>query len=99
MNVSQAFVEDLRYLRDYYEWSREDVAEVKAAIKGGGEPLVHYFTVLAAAHRAGYMQDAANGFIRLQAWCLEKGLPDPFGPEFDVAALDAMAVEPRLKAA
>lgn len=94
MIVSQSFIEDMRYLRAFYQWNDEDVKEVKAAIKGCDE-MVHYFTVLAAAHRAGYSQHAGNGFQRLQSWCAHMGLPDPFGPEFDVAALDALAVEPR----
>lgn len=98
MRVTQAFIEDMRYLRAFYQWNDADVKEVKAAIKGSDE-MVHYFTVLAAAHRAGYSQHAGNGFQRLQAWCAEKGLPDPFGPEFDVVALDALAYEPRRIAA
>jgi len=98
LKVSAQFIDDMRYLRAYYQWNEEDVSEIKAAIKGSAE-MVHFFTVLAAAHRAGYEQCAANGFIRLQVWCMQKGLPDPFGPAFDLAALDAMAVEPRRQAA
>lgn len=92
MIVSQSFVDDMRYLRSFYQWNDDDVKEVKAAIKGS-EEMVHYFTVLASAHRAGYSQHAGNGFQRLQSWCVAQGLPDPFGPGFDVAALDALQVE------
>ncbi|MCI1005223.1 hypothetical protein [Herbaspirillum sp. C7C8] len=85
---------DLQYLAKRYEWNAEDKAEVRAAFTDCPE-MVHFFTVLAAAHRAGYEQCAANGFIRLQAWCLEQRLGDPFASGFDLNTLDAMAVEPR----
>lgn len=85
---------DLQYLSAHYHWSVEDKAEVRAAFTDCPE-MVRFFIVLAAAHRAGYEQCAANGFIRLQARCAEKHLGDPFGPTFDLATLDAMAVEPR----
>jgi hypothetical protein len=85
---------DLQYLAKRYEWSAEDKAEVRIAFTDCPE-MVNFFTVLAAAHRAGYEQCAANGYIRLQAWCLEHHLGDPFAPGFDLAALDAMAVEQR----
>jgi hypothetical protein len=99
VNVTTQFIEDMRYLRGCYAWSDEDAVEIKAALQEGGEPLIRYFTVLASAHRAGYRQDAGNGFIRLQAWCAEQGLPDPFTKEFDPRALDALATEPRKRAA
>lgn len=99
MNVSQEFIEDLRYLRRRYEWTDADVAEFKqvliAEAKENKCEMQHFLTVLAKAHRAGYEQDAANGFLRLQTWCAMNGLPDPFGPAFDVAALDALAIETR----
>lgn len=85
---------DLKYLAVRYQWTAEDKAEVRAAFTDSPE-MVHFFTVLAAAHRAGYEQCAANGFVRLQTWCLENRVGDPFGPGFDLAALDAMSVEVR----
>lgn len=88
MKVSDDFIADLRYLKVRYEWNADDVDEIKAALKGAPS-LVHYFTVLAAAHRAGYSQDAANGFVRLQKWCSDRGLPEPFSSEFDPELLDA----------
>lgn len=87
MKYPVTFSEDLKYLAAYYEWTAEDKAEVRLAFTDSPE-LVRYFTILAAAHRAGYSQGAGNGFQRLKEWCLERGLPDPYGPEFDVAALD-----------
>jgi len=71
---------------------------VRAAFTDSPE-MAHFFTVLAAAHRAGYEQCAANGFVRLQQWCMEQGLGNPFGSGFDLAALDAMAMQPRRVAA
>lgn len=94
MKYPITFSDDMKYLANYYQWNAEDKAEVRKAFTDC-EPMVRYFTILAAAHRAGYVQHAGNGFQRLQAWCLEKGLNDPFGPEFDVSALDALQVEER----
>lgn len=83
---------DLQYLAARYSWNDEDKAEVRAAFTGNPE-MVRFFTVLAAAHRAGYEQCAANGYVRLQAWCLEKGLGDPFAVHFDLESLRSMAVQ------
>ena len=57
------------------------------------EKAVRFLTILASAHRAGYKQDAGNNFMRLQAWCIDVGIGDPFGSGFDVAALDAYRAE------
>lgn len=94
MNYPETFSDDLKYLAAYYSWEDEDKKGIRVAFTDSTE-MVNFLTVLAAAHRAGYEQNAANGFIRLQAWCLARGLPDPFGPEFDLAALDALAIESR----
>lgn len=83
------FSQDMRELSAFYRWNEADKKEVRAAFTDC-ESIVRYFTILAAAHRAGYSQYAGNGFQRLQTWCIEKGLGDPFGPEFDVYALDAL---------
>jgi hypothetical protein len=88
------FGQDMRELSAFYQWSEADKKEVRAAFTNC-EPMVRYFTVLAAAHRAGYSQHSGNGFQRLKSWCAENGLPDPFGLEFDVAALDALIVDQR----
>lgn len=89
MRLTQNFIDDMRYLRQRYGWTDADVIEIKEALRDC-EPLVRYFTILAAAHRAGYEQHAGNGFVRLQTWCIEKGLPDPYTADFDPAALDAL---------
>lgn len=89
--------DDLKYLAAYYQWDDEDKKEVRAAFTGSHE-MVRYFTVLAAAHRAGYRQDAGNGFIRLRDWCLSHGLDDPYAEAFDLKSLqelDRLEVEPR----
>jgi hypothetical protein len=97
MIVQKSFVDDLKYLAARYEWNAEDKDDVRAAIKDC-QPMVRYFTVLAAAHRAGYSQDAGNGFVRLKDWCLAQGLDDPYNADFDPAALDALHVEQRAPA-
>jgi len=92
------FASDMRELSAFYGWNEEDKKEVRAAFTDC-EPMVRYFTILAAAHRAGYSQHAGNGFVRLREWCLARGLDDPYSPEFDPAALDALTVGPRKVAA
>lgn len=89
---------DLKFLAGYYQWSAEDKVEIRAAFTGSPE-MVRFFTVLAAAHRAGYTQCAGNGFIRLNDWCQANGLDDPYDPCFDLQALDALAVLSRKVAA
>lgn len=94
MQYPTTLSDDLKYLAAYYQWTPEDKKEVRAAFTDC-EPMVKYFTVLAAAHRAGYAQDAGNGFVRLREWCLEQGLDDPYGSSFDAAALDAIQTNKR----
>lgn len=98
MRYPASLSEDLKYLATRYQWSAEDKVEVRAAFTDSPE-MVRFFTVLAAAHRAGYEQCAANGFVRLQSWCLENRVGDPFGPGFDLTALDSLVVTPRKVAA
>lgn len=84
---------DLQYLAALYQWNDDDKAEVRTAFTESPK-MVQFFIVLAAAHRAGYEQCAANGFVRLHTWCLEKGIGDPFSSIFNLMALDALAIEP-----
>jgi hypothetical protein len=98
MRYPPTLSEDLKYLVAHYQWTADDKQEVRAAFTDSPE-MVHFFTVLAAAHRAGYEQCAANGFVRLQQWCIDKGLGDPFGSAFDLAALDALSINSRKVAA
>jgi len=98
MKYPITFSDDMKQLAKFYEWTPSDKLEIRTAFTDC-EPMVSYFTVLAAAHRAGYKQHAGNGFVRLQAWCIDVGVGDPFGPEFNVAVLDALIVEPRRIAA
>ncbi len=95
MKYPATFSDDLKQLSAYYEWNAEDKTEIRKAFTDC-EPMVKYLVNLAAAHRAGYAQHAGNGFVRLQQWCIEKGLPDPYGPEFDPAALDALEFKERI---
>lgn len=78
MKVSQAFLDDFAYLASRYSWTPADVDEVKAAVRACPDTGRRYITALAAAHRAGYEQTPANGYIRLGTWCAEQGWPDPF---------------------
>jgi hypothetical protein len=89
MKLSESELDDLRYLRRRYGWDDRDARGVMAAI-AESEQGPRYFVVLAAAHRAGYEPAPENDFIRLNTWCVEQGFGDPFGPEFDLAALQAM---------
>jgi hypothetical protein len=93
MELTDEVISDMRYLRNRFGWNEDDARDVMQAIREGGAEIVRYFTVLAAAYRAGYEQNEENEFVRLQAWCIQKGLGDPFSKEFDIAALNALAVE------
>lgn len=84
--------DDLKYLSEFYKWTDEDKKEVRAAFTNC-EPMVKYFIALAAAHRAGYVQCAGNGHIRLREWCIEKGIEDPYSEHFDPRELDLMAAQ------
>lgn len=77
MNVSKQFIKDFAFLANHYSWTPADIEDVKADTRANPD-LVHYWANLANAHRAGYEQTAENGFIRLGAWCAERGYPDPF---------------------
>lgn len=77
MNVSKQFLKDFAYLANCYGWTPKDVEDVKAYTREN-PAMVHYWTVLAQAHRAGYEQNAENGYIRLHAWSAQKGYSDPF---------------------
>lgn len=92
MDAKLKLAEDMRYLRQRYGWSDADATEVKAAAKKN-RAWWRYWTILAAAHRAGYEQTEENGYPRLQLWCTQQGLSDPFAEDFDIAALQAMARE------
>jgi hypothetical protein len=69
---------DLRYLRGYYRWSDDDAREIKLSLDERGEEAMGYYTALANAHREGYVQNEQNGFMRLDVWCAENGMPSPY---------------------
>ena len=81
MNVSRKFMRDFAYLANRYGWNAADIENVKAHMREHVEPVRWYWTTLGAAHRAGYEQNLANGFVRLHTWCAERGMPDPTAPE------------------
>jgi hypothetical protein len=69
--------EALSLLAKHYRWTPADVKDVEVDTQANPD-LGRYWIVLANAIRAGYEQTPENGFIRLQAWCAQRGLPDPF---------------------
>jgi hypothetical protein len=80
MNVSRQFLQDFAYLANYYAWTVGDIEDVKADTRAN-PCLVAYWSTLANAHRDGYEQTRANGYIRLGAWCERHGRLDPFTQE------------------
>ncbi len=93
--VSRKFIKDFASIANIYKWTSDDIEEMKQCVRV--DPgMRKYLEVLAAAHRAGYSQHAGNGFVRLQQWCIEKGFGDPYGPEFDPAALDELEFKERV---
>lgn len=69
MKVSRQFLKDFAYLANYYGWTAPDIEDIKAQTRSDPGPMTSYWTALARAHRAGYQQTGANGYVRLQAWC------------------------------
>jgi hypothetical protein len=74
MLVSKSFIQDFAYLANRYGWTPADVEEMKAAIRQNEPAGKHYITVLAGAHRDGYVQTPENGHIRLEAWYAQQGI-------------------------
>lgn len=68
MKVSKQFLRDFAYLANLYGWTAADIEDVKAQTKTNPNEMRTYWTTLAAAHRAGYQQTVANGYMRLTAW-------------------------------
>jgi hypothetical protein len=85
----------MQELAKRYQWTEEEKKEIRKWFTNC-PATVHYLTVLAAAHRAGYKEYAAGGFLTLQKWCIENGVGNPFRLHaFDLQALDDLAVKPR----
>jgi len=78
MKVSKQFLRDFAYLANRYGWTVADIEEAKAATRAHPEQSMRYWTNLAIAHQAGYEQTPENGHIRLHAWCVQQGWPDPY---------------------
>ena len=89
------FVEDLKYLAQWYQWTKEDKEEIKKMFTGSQE-TVNFLMGLAAAHRAGYNEPAGNSFMTLERWCIEKEVPSPFKnnfTKFDLQEIDNLSVK------
>jgi hypothetical protein len=80
MKVSKQFLKDFALIANHYKWTPEDVEQVKEDTRANPD-LVNYWTVLAAAIRAGYEQTQENGYIRLRDWSEQQGFGDPFTTE------------------
>jgi hypothetical protein len=91
MRVSKQFLKDFAYLANRYGWTPADIDEIKSATRTN-PGLLRYWTNLAIAHRAGYEQTTANGFIRLHTWCEQQGWADPNTTTFsgDMAPTEGM---------
>lgn len=81
MKVSREFLKDFAYIANLYGWDAADIDDAKAQTRAAPGPMLAYWTMLAAAHRAGYRQDSANGFIRLSAWGSIPNSKGGHGPE------------------
>lgn len=68
MKVSKQFIQDFAYIANLYAWTAADIEDVKAQTRANPDELGRYWTRLAAAHRAGYQQNGANNFMRLEQW-------------------------------
>ena len=75
MRVSRQFLQDFAYIANRYGWNAADIEEVKAATRADPDGMCRYWSTLAKAHRAGYEQNAVNGYLRLDAWCVQQGWP------------------------
>jgi hypothetical protein len=78
MQVSKQFLRDFAYLANFYGWTPADIEEGKAETRADPATMRRYWTNLARAHRAGYRQTSANGYMRLAEWCVARGWPDPY---------------------
>jgi hypothetical protein len=91
MKVSRQFMQDFEYVAVVYGWTKAEIDEIKAVTRLHAKEAMRYWSVLAAAHRAGYVQDASTGWVRLRAWCAVKGVGDPLNSDEDFAKLQALA--------
>jgi hypothetical protein len=68
MKVSKQFLRDFAYVANLYGWNAIDVEDAKAQTRANPGEMCAYWTRLAAAHRAGYVQTRENNYIRLGHW-------------------------------
>lgn len=77
MRVSKTFLRHFAYLANLYQWTPEVIVEIKDQTRRDPR-LLRYWRNLAIAHRCGYEQTAANGWMRLDQWCAKRGWPNPY---------------------
>ncbi|WP_296946808.1 hypothetical protein [uncultured Massilia sp.] len=75
MKVSKQFLRDFAYIANLYGWNADDVEEAKAQTRANPDEMGRYWTQLAAAHRAGYVQTPENNYMRLGQWLQLQGAP------------------------
>ncbi|WP_151636001.1 hypothetical protein [Noviherbaspirillum aerium] len=81
MLVSKQFLKDFAYLANRYEWTPDEIEDIKAHTRAYPVEMRRYWTNLATAYRAGYEQTVANDYIRLQTWCAQQSWPDPYADD------------------
>lgn len=90
MRISRELASDLKYLAVELEWADEDKAEIRAALVENPAFFEKFWTVYAAAHRAGYRFNEATGFQKLDDFCQQRGLPNPYSGQYVGAEVDAV---------
>lgn len=88
MKISKALADDLRYLAAELEWDETGKVEVRESLKASPEFFTHFWTVFAQAYRAGYRFCQATGFQKLDDFCKQHGLPDPYNRMYSGAEID-----------
>lgn len=87
IKVSRQFLKDFAQLSNYFDWTLSEIEEFKVLIRENPE-MKRYLEILAAAMRAGYVQNEENIHARLKDWCLSQGLDDPFHPYFEIESFN-----------
>lgn len=66
--VSEEFARDFRYVVHFFDMDEAEAEEWRVMVRADPGQMMDYIATLAMALRAGYRQNAGNGFVRLNAW-------------------------------
>lgn len=66
--VTEEFARDFRYIVWFYDLDEAQAEEWRVCVRASPGPMMDYIATLAMALRAGYRQNAANNYVRLNAW-------------------------------